>query len=145
LGRFGWISSGRRHALAAGFIRDLDIKTDGPTQPVSGLSGGNQQKVVMARALAGDPGVLVLLSPTAGVDVRSKQSLLGVVDSSAATGAAVLVVSDEVDDLRVCDRVIVMFRGRMAGEYPRGWSDHELVAAMEGVSGDGGSSGESGS
>jgi simple sugar transport system ATP-binding protein len=145
LGRFGWISSGRRHALAEGFIRDLDIKTDGPTQPVSGLSGGNQQKVVMARALAGDPRVLVLLSPTAGVDVRSKQSLLGVVDSSAAAGTGVLVVSDEVDDLRVCDRVVVMFRGRMAGEYPRGWSDHELVAAMEGVGGDGGSSGESGS
>ncbi|HEV7898483.1 MAG TPA: sugar ABC transporter ATP-binding protein [Planosporangium sp.] len=135
LGRFGWIAPGRRRALAERFVRDLDIKTDGPDQPVSGLSGGNQQKVVMARALSGEPRVLVLLSPTAGVDVRSKESLLGIVDSCAATGAAVLVVSDEVDDLRVCDRVTVMFRGRVVGEYPRGWSDHELVAAMEGVSG----------
>jgi simple sugar transport system ATP-binding protein len=80
--------------------------------------------------------VLVLLSPTAGVDVRSKESLLRTVDEAAAGGAGVLVVSDEVDDLRVCDRVLVMFRGEVVGEYPSGWSDHDLVAAMEGVSGE---------
>jgi len=50
----------------------------------------------------------------------------------------VLVISDEVDDLRVCDRVLVMFRGAVVGEYPRGWDDHEIVAAMEGVSGESG-------
>ncbi|GII20946.1 sugar ABC transporter ATP-binding protein [Planosporangium mesophilum] len=136
LGRFGWVGPGRRRALAERYIRDLDITTDGPQQPVSGLSGGNQQKVVMARALSGEPRVLVLLNPTAGVDVRSKESLLGIVDAAAAAGAAVLVVSDELDDLRGCDRVAVMFRGRMAGEYRRGWPDHGLVAAMEGVSGE---------
>jgi simple sugar transport system ATP-binding protein len=80
----------------------------------------------------------VLLSPTAGVDVRSKESLLAVVDEAAGAGAGVLVISDEVDDLRVCDRVIVMFRGQIVGEYPRGWADHDLVAAMEGVSGESG-------
>jgi simple sugar transport system ATP-binding protein len=138
LGRFGWVSPGRRRAVAERFIRGLDIKADGPAQPVAGLSGGNQQKVVMARALSSDPRVLVLLSPTAGVDVRSKESLLGTVDRAAADGAGVLVVSDEVDDLRACDRVLVMFRGRIVGEYPRGWSDHEVVAAMEGVSGESG-------
>ena len=115
-----------------------DIKADGPDQLVSGLSGGNQQKVVMARALSSRPRALVLLSPTAGVDVRSKESLLGTVDEAAARGAGVLVVSDELDDLRVCDRVVVMFRGTVVGEYPRGWSDAELVAAMEGVSGESG-------
>jgi simple sugar transport system ATP-binding protein len=70
------------------------------------------------------------------VDVRSKEALLATVDEIAAGGAAVLVVSDEVDDLRVCDRVLVMFRGHVVAEYPSGWSDHEVVAAMEGVSGE---------
>ena len=114
----------------------LDIKAAGPAQPVSGLSGGNQQKVVMARALSSDPRILILLSPTAGVDVRSKESLLASVDEAVRRGAGALVVSDELDDLRICDRVVVMFRGRTAGGYPRGWSDAELVAAMEGVSGE---------
>jgi simple sugar transport system ATP-binding protein len=133
LGRFGWIAPGRRRAVAERFIRELDIKADGPGQPVSGLSGGNQQKVVMARALSNDPRVMVLLSPTAGVDVRSKQSLLEVVDKAARAGTGVLIVSDELDDLRVCDRVVVMFKGRVTAEFPRGWSDADLVAAMEGV------------
>jgi simple sugar transport system ATP-binding protein len=138
LGRGGWIAPARRREVAERFIADLDIKTDGPAQPVAGLSGGNQQKVVMARALSSDPRVLVLLSPTAGVDVRSKESLLGTVDRAATGGSGVLVISDEVDDLRVCDRVLVMFRGAIVGEYPRGWDDHEIVAAMEGVSGESG-------
>jgi simple sugar transport system ATP-binding protein len=133
LGRFGWIVPSRRRAVARRFIHDLDIKADSPDQLVSGLSGGNQQKVVMSRALSNDPRVLVLLSPTAGVDVRSKQSLLEVVDHAARAGTAVLIVSDELDDLRVCDRVLVMFRGRVVAEFPRGWSDGEVVAAMEGV------------
>jgi simple sugar transport system ATP-binding protein len=100
---------------------------------VSDLSGGNQQKVVMARALAGDPKVLVLINPTAGVDVKSKESLLGVVDRVARAGTAVIVVSDELDDLRVCDRVLVMFHGQVAGQFGRDWSEQELVASIEGV------------
>ena len=138
LGRYGWISPARRRGTAEQLMRALDVKADSPAQPVTGLSGGNQQKVVMARALSSRPRALVLLSPTAGVDVRSKESLLGTVDDAAARGAGVLVVSDELDDLRVCDRVVVMFRGTVVGGYPRGWSDAELVAAMEGVSGESG-------
>src|SRR2546423_628766 len=83
----------RRRAVANELIRDLDVKTDGPAQPVNGLSGGNQQKVVMARALSNRPRALVLLSPTAGVDVRSKEALLGTVDRIARQGTGVLVVS----------------------------------------------------
>jgi simple sugar transport system ATP-binding protein len=114
-------------------IASYDIVAAGPDQPVSDLSGGNQQKVVMARALASDPGVLVLINPTAGVDVKSKESLLGVVDAQARDGAAVIVVSDELDDMRVCDRVLVMFHGEVVREMPRGWTDQELVAAVEGI------------
>ncbi|MEJ2858758.1 MULTISPECIES: sugar ABC transporter ATP-binding protein [unclassified Saccharothrix] len=115
-------------------IAEYDIKAAGPDQPVSDLSGGNQQKVVMARALAADPAVLVLINPTAGVDVKSKESLLGVVDAQARAGKAALVVSDELDDLRVCDRVLVLFHGRVVAEFDRGWRDGELIAAIEGMS-----------
>ncbi|MFC5908426.1 sugar ABC transporter ATP-binding protein [Streptacidiphilus monticola] len=133
LGRYGFLSGRRRDALAADMIEKLAIKTPGPHLPVSGLSGGNQQKVVMARALADDPRLLVLINPTAGVDVRSKEFLLGKVEETAASGTGVLIASDELDDLRMCDRVLVMFQGRVTSEFPRGWHDHDLVAAMEGV------------
>ncbi|MFF4209129.1 sugar ABC transporter ATP-binding protein [Streptomyces sp. NPDC001796] len=133
LGRNGFLSRSRRDRLAEGMIEHLAIKTPGPHLPVSSLSGGNQQKVVMARALADDPRLLVLINPTAGVDVRSKEFLLGKVRETAETGTGVLIASDELDDLRMCDRVLVMFQGRVTTEIARGWHDHDLVAAMEGV------------
>jgi len=133
IGTRGVLSTKRRDALARKLIADLSVKTPGPELPVSSLSGGNQQKVVMGRALASKPKVLVLISPTAGVDVRSKATLLGVVDEMRALGTAVLVVSDELDDLRVCDRVLAIFRGEIVREFEAGWADNELVLAMEGV------------
>ncbi|MFJ5031121.1 sugar ABC transporter ATP-binding protein [Streptomyces sp. NPDC088560] len=133
LGQGGFLSRSRRDRLAEGLIENLAIKTPGPELPVSALSGGNQQKVVMARALADDPRLLVLINPTAGVDVRSKEFLLGKVEETAATGTGVLIASDELDDLHMCDRVLVMFQGRVTSEIARGWHDHDLVAAMEGV------------
>ncbi len=77
LGKHGFLSPKKRDGLARRLIRDLTIKTPGPELPVSALSGGNQQKVVMARALANEPQLLVMINPTAGVDVRSKETLLG--------------------------------------------------------------------
>ncbi|HEX4723816.1 MAG TPA: sugar ABC transporter ATP-binding protein [Pseudonocardiaceae bacterium] len=133
LGRGGFASPRLRRSLAWKSIDDLAIKTDGPDQPVAGLSGGNAQKVVLARALASDPKALVLISPTVGVDVRSRESLLAVVDRLARAGTGVLVVSDEIEDLRVCDRVVVLLHGRVHGELPAGWTDAQLVAAMEGI------------
>jgi len=133
LGRGGFASPRLRRSLAWRSIDDLAIKTDGPDQPVAGLSGGNAQKVVLARALASEPKALVLISPTVGVDVRSRESLLGVVDRVARAGTGVLVVSDEIEDLRVCDRVVVLLHGRVHGELPAGWTDAQLVAAMEGI------------
>ncbi|MFE5144303.1 sugar ABC transporter ATP-binding protein [Streptomyces fagopyri] len=133
LSRNGFLSRTRRDRLAAAMIENLAIKTPGPDLPVSALSGGNQQKVVMARALADDPRLLVLINPTAGVDVRSKEFLLDKVEETADTGTGVLIASDELDDLRMCDRILVMFQGRVTNEIARGWHDHDLVAAMEGV------------
>ncbi|RRR79654.1 sugar ABC transporter ATP-binding protein [Streptomyces sp. RP5T] len=133
LGRRGFVGTDRRRGFAGELIDRLDIHTEGPDQPVSDLSGGNAQKVVMARALASDPRLLVLINPTAGVDVKSKESLLSRVDTAREDGTAVLVVSDELDDLRRCDRVLVLFHGRVVAEHPAGWRDHELIASIEGV------------
>ncbi|MCA2223079.1 sugar ABC transporter ATP-binding protein [Nonomuraea aurantiaca] len=133
LGRYGVISPARRRNKALQLIEDLDIKTEGPDQPVGDLSGGNAQKVVFARALVDDPAALVVINPTAGVDVKAKQALLGAVEDAVERGAGAVLVSDELDDLRICDRVLVMFHGRVVKDVPRGWTDHELVAVMEGI------------
>ncbi|MBT2398770.1 sugar ABC transporter ATP-binding protein [Streptomyces sp. ISL-100] len=135
LGRYGFVSTYRKRAEAQQLITRLDIHAEGPQQPVSDLSGGNAQKVVMARALASDPRLLVLINPTAGVDVKSKESLLARMDSAREDGAAVLVVSDEIDDLCRCDRVLVLFHGRVVADHPVGWHDHELIASIEGIEG----------
>jgi simple sugar transport system ATP-binding protein len=132
--RRGMIDKRKRDTVARRMIDLLSIKTPGPSLPVASLSGGNQQKVVMARALASDPKLLVLITPTAGVDVRSKEALLEAVGAARARGTGVLIVSDDLDELRPCDRVLVMFRGRVVQTIARGWQDRDLVAAMEGVS-----------
>ncbi|MEV6813840.1 sugar ABC transporter ATP-binding protein [Micromonospora sp. NPDC051296] len=133
LGPAFMVLPGQRDARGRKAIADLDVHTAGPRQPVGELSGGNAQKVVMARALARDPRVLVLVHPTVGVDVRSKESLLGVVDAETRRGRGALLVSDELDDLRVCDRVVVMVAGRVVAEHPRGWDEATLVAEIEGI------------
>jgi simple sugar transport system ATP-binding protein len=133
LGRGGFINLHKRDERARRMISDLSVKASGPHQPVGSLSGGNQQKVVMGRALANDPTVLVLMHPTAGVDVRSKETLIGVVDEVRRRGTAVVIVSDELEDLYPCDRVLVMFQGRVTDEFASGWSERDLIAAIEGV------------
>jgi simple sugar transport system ATP-binding protein len=122
-----------RRTRAGQMITTLDIKATGPDQQVADLSGGNAQKVVFARALADEPAALVVINPTAGVDVKAKRSLLGTIEDAAGRGAGTVLVSDELDDLRICDRVLVMFHGRIVRELPRGWTDTELVATMEGI------------
>jgi simple sugar transport system ATP-binding protein len=67
------------------------------------------------------------------VDVRSKESLLGAVDAETRRNRAALLVSDELEDLRLCDRVVVMVGGRLVAEHPRGWREADLVAEIEGI------------
>ncbi len=126
----GFIAGRKRRGLADAMIERLEIKVSDRTQAASELSGGNQQMTVMSRALATNPKVLVLGHPTAGVDIASKEALFGVIRS---TESAVLLVSDEVDELAVCDRVLVMFDGRIVKEFTGAWEEHEMVAAMEGL------------
>ena len=133
LGRHGFFTGDSLRRTGSALMERLDVKAEGPDQPVGALSGGNQQKVVKGRALANSPKALVLIRPTAGVDVKSKESLLGTVRQAADEGCGALLVSDELDDLRIAHRVLVMFKGAVVAEFPAGWGDNDLIAAIEGL------------
>jgi simple sugar transport system ATP-binding protein len=133
LSRWGVVSAGRRSGAADALVHRFQIVASSGNQPVAELSGGNQQKVVVGRALAAQPSLLVVVSPTVGVDVASKEALLGIVDEARAGGTAVLLVSDDLDELRICTRVLVLRRGRIVREFRQApWDRHELIAAAEG-------------
>jgi simple sugar transport system ATP-binding protein len=132
--RFGLVSFAKRDAIAQGQAEQLQIVARSLQQPVSSLSGGNQQKVVVGRALAPDPNVLVVVNPTVGVDVASKEALLDALDRARDQGVALLVVSDDFEDLRVCTRLLVMVRGRIVAEFDQPpWDRQRLIAAVEGL------------
>ncbi|HTW29738.1 MAG TPA: sugar ABC transporter ATP-binding protein [Acetobacteraceae bacterium] len=133
LGPAGVIVPARQQDAAMRMVRSLQIVATSVAQPIKELSGGNQQKAVMARALASEPQVLVLHYPTQGVDIASKEALFGIVERARAGGTAVLIISDELDELAVCDRVLVIFKGRLTREFTAGWDSEALVAAIEGI------------
>lgn len=132
-GKAGFVSPARQAAMVGKQIGALGIVASSGEQPIRELSGGNQQKVMIGRALASDPTVLVLVAPTQGVDIASKEAVYDIIDQAKARGVAVLVVSDDLDELAICDRVEVIFRGRLTRSFPRGWKDHDMVAAIEGL------------
>jgi simple sugar transport system ATP-binding protein len=131
----GFIGPKRRETLAAPLARRLSLVSAGLSQPVGELSGGNQQKVTVARALASDPRLIVAITPTRGVDVASKELLLGeLARVNEQTGASLLLASDELDDLVICDRVVVLVRGEVFAEFTDPPFDREaLIAATEGM------------
>jgi simple sugar transport system ATP-binding protein len=135
LGPMGLVWPAAREREAEQLVRSLEIVAASSEQAIGELSGGNQQKAVMGRALASAPKVLVVLHPMQGVDIASKAALFGILENARAGGAAVLIVSDDLDELVACDRTLVIFRGRLVAEFGPDWRDHELVAAIEGVAG----------
>jgi simple sugar transport system ATP-binding protein len=132
----GFVRPRARAAAAAPFARGLSIISAGLGQPVAELSGGNQQKVTVARALARKPRLIVAITPTRGVDVASKALLLAELAAvTERTGAGLLLATDELDDLVICDRVIVLLRGERFTEFTDPPFDREaLIAATEGIS-----------
>jgi simple sugar transport system ATP-binding protein len=108
------------------------IRAAGPDQLISELSGGNQQKCVMARALATKPQVLILQNPTAGVDVAAKASIMRSLEEILAQGASIVVISEDADDFALASRILVVNHGRIGSELGSQWTDRELVAAMQG-------------
>jgi len=121
LGRMPWlVTAGRARALAEPRLRELAVKGT-PDQRAIELSGGNQQKVALARLLHQEVDVLLLDEPTRGVDVASKAEILELLDRLAGAGKAILVVSSQLDELAgACDRVHVMRRGVLGPSRPAG-------------------------
>ncbi len=117
----GMIDGARETSVVDGYIDTLGIKTPSPATNVENLSGGNQQKVVVAKLAATEPKVLLLDEPTQGVDVQAKVEILRIVDELAAQGVAVAIVSDELMELiDTCDRIVVFYRGQIAREFIKG-------------------------
>ena len=114
LSRAGLISNGRIDAIVDGFMKQLKIQASGPDQKVGTLSGGNQQKVLLARLLCLDPKVLILDEPTRGIDVGAKIEVRVAIDALAADGLAVLLISSETEELiDGSDRIVVLREGRV--------------------------------
>ena len=130
-GRLGWLD--RAHELLAaeaGCVR-LGVRCDTVEQPISTVSGGNQQKVVIARWLARDCGVLLCDEPTRGIDVSAKETIYALLRALATEGRALVVVSSDLPELMaLCDRIAVMSAGRIAAEFtPEAWSQEAITRA----------------
>ena len=132
--RRGWwrpIGRRGRRDMAERFVRSLRIATPSVEKPAGELSGGNQQKVVLARWLAAEPRVLLLDEPTRGIDVGAKAEIERLVVGLCARGVAMLFISSEVEEVaRVCDRVIVLRDGRVEGELSGGGVTVESVMRL---------------
>ncbi|WP_457446117.1 sugar ABC transporter ATP-binding protein [Roseateles sp. P5_E4] len=131
-----WLSALRESAWAQRLIERLNIKTASQDTPLSGLSGGNQQKVVIGKWLGLDPRVVILDEPTKGIDVGAKQAVYQLVAEMVEQGLAVILVSSELPEvMHLAHRVVVMKRGRQVAEFRRGEVDAEtIVAAASGLS-----------
>lgn len=117
---FGFVNGGEANQLASEFVEKLNVRTPSLRQTVRNLSGGNQQKVVIARWLTLKPRVLILDEPTRGVDVGAKAEIYALMRQLAAEGIAVLMISSELPEvLGVSDRIVVMHEGRVTGHFLR--------------------------
>ncbi len=127
--RLGWLDPKARAASTQRWIGALSIKVAGPEQPIGELSGGNQQKVAIARLLHQDADVLLLDEPTRGIDVGSKVEIYRLIGELAAKGKAVVVVSSYLPELLgICDRIAVMHRGRLgAARAAADWTEVALL------------------
>jgi rhamnose transport system ATP-binding protein len=132
----GWLRFGAERALALDYIRCLAIKTLGPEAPGTSLSGGNQQKVALARWLATQPKLLILDEPTQGVDVGAKSEIHKIIRRLAKEGLAVLMISSDLPEvLGMSDRMAVMRGGTITAMLPGQSNAHEVMAAALGQAG----------
>ncbi len=131
--RLGLVPEADRERTARTWIEDLAIKAPNPDNAVKTLSGGNQQRVVLAKWMATGPKLLILDSPTVGVDIAAKDGIYEIVKALAARGVAILLISDEIPEVYYhAHRVIVMRRGRLAGEcIPHESSEADLQALVD--------------
>jgi ABC-type sugar transport system ATPase subunit len=131
LARGGLLSTSRQQAVASAAVTSFDIRTAGLTQRAGTLSGGNQQKALVARYLVRPPRVLILDEPTRGVDVGARAEIYRMMNRLAADGLAILMISSDLPEvLGMSDRIVVMRGGRTVGELARGEATAERVMAL---------------
>jgi general nucleoside transport system ATP-binding protein len=131
--RLGWINPRRWFRWARGLLREFDVRGGGPTTRGASLSGGNQQKVVVAREVSRNPQVLIAAQPTRGLDVGAIEFVHRRLVEQRDAGKAVLLVSLELDEiLSLSDRILVLYEGRIAAEFPPDVSEEEVGIAMTG-------------
>lgn len=117
LNQFGFLNSGKEYRIAREYSDRLKIKTPSLDQKIINLSGGNQQKAIIARWLLNNPKILFLDEPTQGIDVGAKNEIYNIIEELAKKGVSVVVVSSEMQEtIGLCDRVLVMYEGRLTGE-----------------------------
>jgi len=132
--RMGLLSPVREEALVAGPLRETGVKTPGPHAPITGLSGGNQQKCVIGRWLLVKPRLLLLDDPTRGIDVGAKAELYQLIDRLCRTGLAVILTSSELPELlALSDRIVVLAEGRVTAELSRAEATEQRI--MEAATG----------
>ena len=132
--RLQLVSAKRERAAVSDIVQRLGVKTPGLQAKVRNLSGGNQQKVVLAKCLLTRPSVILLDEPTRGIDVGAKAEIYELTNGLAADGAAVLIASSELPELlRMCDRILVLCEGRITAEFTAETATQELIldAAMQ--------------
>jgi rhamnose transport system ATP-binding protein len=128
--RMGWVDSAAEGARASEFAGRLDVRAAGMWQRARELSGGNQQKVVLAKWLAARPRILILDEPTRGIDVGTKAAVHDLMSRLAAQGMAILMISSELPEiLSMSDRVLVMCEGRVTGHFTRAEATQEKIMA----------------
>ena len=135
LARWGWIGKGDEAALADRYRERLRVKTPSMEAPIAGLSGGNQQKIALAKWLAREGSVLIVDEPTRGVDVGAKAEIHRLLDELAGQGLAVVLISSELPEvLSLSRRLVVMREGRIAGQLDRGdFSQAAVMRLMAGL------------
>ncbi|HEU5265097.1 MAG TPA: sugar ABC transporter ATP-binding protein [Jatrophihabitans sp.] len=133
IAKWGWVARRAERRVVDKWMRNIEVKAGSETEPISTLSGGNQQKVIMARCLARDPRVLVLCEPTAGVDVGTRQAIYEFIADRAQAGLSLVVSSSDTGDLlAICTRVLVMCNGRVVRELVGAEiTEQTLLQAME--------------
>lgn len=133
--RFGFINRQRQNNAFEAQVKSLHIKLEKKTDPISSLSGGNQQKVVLAKWLSTQPHLLILDNPTQGVDVGAKEEIYDIILDLADRGVAVIVLSSEAQEIiRVCDRALVMYHGNIQGEVKgASMNEHAIMRLATGA------------
>lgn len=129
--RFGMVDRSLESTRVDALIERMQIRISAPSDPVGALSGGNQQKVVIAKWLMTDAKVLLLMDPTRGIDVGTKQEIYALMRRLADEGAAILFYSTDYDELiGMCDRVLILYRGAVVRTLEgKAISEHNIVAA----------------